>query len=152
MLSKPHNPGIKGWTLALGIAAVLLALVDLIALQGERVASATLRLRAGASAEIEISRVGVEHLVEISTRRKVQGESRGTAVRYRIESPDGTILYENSEFAARKRRFFEFVPGEAGIYRLFIEENMNLLGYGSDTARIAVFVNDRRVLGRLLGF
>ncbi|HEY5656452.1 MAG TPA: hypothetical protein VIY27_01550, partial [Myxococcota bacterium] len=80
------------------------------------------------------------------------GEPQGKAVRYRIEAPDGTIVVEGSEFAAKKKRFIEFVPGEAGVYRLFIEENLNLLGYGSDTARIAVYVNDRRILARLIGF
>lgn len=152
MSDAPHGRRVKGWTLALGAAVALLALVDLVVLQGERVATATVRLSARDPATIEISRVGEEHLVEISTRRRVQGESEGRAIRYRVESPSGAVVYEDSEFVTRKKRFFEFVPGEAGVYRFFIEENMNLLGSTTDTARIAVYVNDRRILARLFTF
>ena len=152
MTDATHDGKAKGWAIALGLAVALLALVDLIALQGEQVASATAMLSASDPATIEISRVGEEHLVEISTRRRVQGESKGRAIRYRVESPSGLTVYENSEIAARKKRFFEFVPGEAGAYRFFIEENMNLLGSTTDTARIAVYINDRRILARLFNF
>ena len=152
MIESTHDGRAKGWAIALGLAVALLALVDLIALQGEQVASATARLSASDPVTIDIFRVGEEHLVEISTRRRVQGESKGRAIRYRVESPSGVVVYQNSEIVARKKRFFEFVPGEAGAYRFFIEENMNLLGSTTDTARIAVYVNDRRILARLLNF
>ena len=152
MFDTTRDGKAKGWTIALGLAVALLAFVDLIALRGERVASATARLSASDPATIEISRVGEEHLVEISTRRRVHGESKGRAIRYRVESPSGVVAYESSEIAARKNRCFEFVPEEAGAYRFFIEQNMTLLGSTTDTARIAVYVNDRRILGRLLNF
>ncbi len=152
MADATRERSVKTWALALGVAVALLALVDMIALQGERVGSTTTRLSAHHPAIIEISRVGEEHLVEISTRHRVQGEWKGRAIRYRLESPSGVTVHEGSELAARKKRFFEFVPGEAGAYRIFIEENMSLLGSTADTARIAVYVNDRRILARLLNF
>jgi hypothetical protein len=152
MTGSTRNSKMKGWTIALGVAVALLALVDFVALQGEQVASATVRLSASSPATVDISRVGQEHLVEISTRRRAQGESKGRAIRCRLEAPSGVTVYESSEIVARKKRFFEFVPGEAGTYRFFIEENMNLLGSTTDSARIAVYVNDRRVLARLFNF
>jgi len=152
MIESTHDGRAKGWTIALGLAVVLLGFVDLIALRGEQVASATARLTARDPATIEIYRVGEQHLVEISTRRRVHGESKGRAIRYRVESPSGVAVYEDSEIVSRKKRFFEFVPGETGIYRFFIEENMSLLGSTTDTARISVYVDDRRILARLLNF
>jgi hypothetical protein len=58
MIDATHDGRAKGWTIALGLAVALLALVDLIALRGEQVASATARLSASDPATIEISRVG----------------------------------------------------------------------------------------------
>ena len=60
MTDATHDGKAKGWAIALGLAVALLALVDLIALQGEQVASATARLSASDPATIEISRVGEE--------------------------------------------------------------------------------------------
>ena len=152
MADATRDRSVKTWTFILGGAVALLALVDMIALQGERVDSTTTRLSARHPATIEISRVGEEHLVEISTRHRVHGESKGRAIRYRVESPSGVTVHQGSEIAARKKRFFEFVPEEAGAYRIFIEENMTLLGSTADTAHIAVYVNDRRILARLFNF
>jgi hypothetical protein len=152
MIEAKRDGKAKGWTIALGLAVALLAFVDLIALRGEQVASATARLSGRDPATIEIHRVGEQHLVEISTRRRVQGESKGRAIRYRVESPSGVTVHEDSEIVARKKRFFEFVPGETGIHQFFIEENMSLLGSTTDTAHIAVYVDDRRILARLLNF
>lgn len=152
MTDANRGSAVKTWTFALGVAVALLALVDFVALQGEQVAFVTARLSASVPETIEISRVGQEHLVEISTRRRTHGEEKGRAIRYRLEAPSGAVVYEDSEIVARKKRFFEFVPGEAGTYRFFIEENMDLLGSTTDSARIAVYINDRRVLARLFDF
>jgi len=46
MIEITHGGKAKGWTIGLGLAAVLLAFVDLIALRGEQVASATARFSA----------------------------------------------------------------------------------------------------------
>ena len=152
MTDTTGDRSVKTWTLILGAAVALLGLVDMIALRGERVDSTTTRLSARGPATIEIARVGEEHLVEISTRHRVHGEWKGRAIRYRVESPSGATVHEDSEIAARKKRFFEFVPGEAGAYRIFIEESMSLLGSTTDTAHIAAYVNDRRILARLFNF
>jgi hypothetical protein len=152
MIDSVRDSSVKTWAIALGVAVVLLGLVDMIALRGEQVAYTTARLSWRDPVTIQISRVGEEHLVEISTSRRVRGETEGKAVRYRLESPSGATVYEDSEIVARKKRFFEFVPGEAGAYRFFIEENMNLLGSTTYSAHIAVYTDDRRVLARLFDF
>jgi hypothetical protein len=152
MIDSVRDSSVKTWAIALGVAVVLLGLVDMIALRGEQVAYTTARLSSRDPVTIQISRVGEEHLVEISTSRRLRGETEGKAVRYRLESPSGATVYEDSEIVARKKRFFEFVPGEAGAYRFFIEENMNLLGSTTYSAHIAVYTDDRRVLARLFDF
>jgi len=152
MIDSAHDSSVKTWAIALGVAVVLLGLVDVIALRGEQVAYTTARLSSSDPVTIQISRAGEEHLVEISTSRRVHGETKGKAVRYRLESPSGATVYEDSEIVARKKRFFEFVPGEAGAYRFFIEENMDLLGSSTYSAQIAVYTDDRRVLARLFDF
>jgi hypothetical protein len=152
MIDSVRDSSVKTWAIALGVAVVLLGLVDMIALRGEQVAYTTARLSWRDPVTIQISRVGEEHLVEISTSRRLRGETEGKAVRYRLESPSGATVYEDSEIVARKKRFFEFVPGEAGAYRFFIEENMNLLGSTTYSAHIAVYTDDRRVLARLFDF
>jgi hypothetical protein len=143
---------VKGWGIAIGVGVAALALVDFVALRGDTVDTATVYLRSSDPAVIEITRVGEEHLVEISTRRSVQGESKGKAIKYRLEGPDGTVWYEDAEIVSRKSRYFEVVPVEAGSYTLYAEENMNLLGSGSGTAYVRVYVNDRRILGRFFNF
>lgn len=141
----------KGWAIAVVAIAVALALTDLVVLRGEPVGSATVPLRPGEVGLLEISRVGEEHTVEISTRRRVRGETRGEAVTIRLRGPDGATLHEESELVARKTRYFAFVPERAGTYRISVDDNRTLLGSSTGSARVSVTVNDRRILGRLLG-
>jgi len=141
----------KGWAIAIAVIAVALALTDLVVLKGEPVDAATVPMRPGEVGLLEISRVGEKHTVEISTRRRVRGETRGEAVAIRLSGPDGATLHEESELVARKKRFFEFVPDRAGTYRISVDDNLSLLGTSSGRARVRVTVNDRRILGRLLG-
>lgn len=141
----------KGWAIAVAVIAVALALTDLVVLKGEVVDTVTVPLRPGEVGLLEISRAGEEHLVEISTRRRVRGETRGEAVTIRLSAPDGATVHEESELVARKTRFFEFVPDRPGTYRISVDDNRSLLGTSSGRARVSVTVNDRRILGRLLG-
>lgn len=139
----------------LGIAgvaiAIALALVDFVVLRGEHVDDTTIRLSADDPARIVIDRVGEEHLVEISTQRALSGKTEARSVSYRLEDPDGQIVVEESELVTRKRRFVRFAPDVPGEYQLFVEDPA-LLGGSNGSARVSVYVNDRRLLGRFLPF
>jgi hypothetical protein len=143
----------RGKSLSLAVVgiAIALALLDFVVLRGERVDGATVRLSPDDPALIEIDRVGEEHLVEISTRRRRGGETTGRTVSYRLEDPDGRIIVEESELVTRKRRFVRFNPDLPGEYRLFVEDP-GLFGGSGDSARVSVYVNDRRILGRFVPF
>jgi hypothetical protein len=146
------DPKAKTWGLALGIVIFGLVMVDFVVLKGERVASGSVSLRSSSTAAVlSISRPGETHLVEISTLRRVKGETRGQSISYRFEAPDGKIVAEDSELISHKKRFFEFVPTQTGEYRLHAEET-TLLGSGHGTASVRVSVGDRRILSRLLRF
>jgi hypothetical protein len=75
----------------------------------------------------------------------------GQSIAWRLVAPDGATLDSNSELVARKQRYFDFVPIQQGPHELHVEET-KLIGSSRGTARVAVTVNDRRVLGPLLGF
>jgi hypothetical protein len=146
------DPRLKAWGIALGVLVVVLALVDMVVLKGEFVSSASISLQPDTSPGIiEISRPGEKHLVQISTRRRVRGEYVGQSVAWRLVAPDGTLIEEESELLSHKKRFFEFLPAQAGPYALHMEES-TLLGSARGTASVSVYVGDRRILGPLLGF
>ena len=138
----------KGLGVAATVLAIALALLDFVVLSGERVAHGSARLSGEEPAVLEIARPGEVHLVEITTRRRRSGETKGRSVDYRLESPDGEILVEESELVSRKDRYVSFVPVEAGEYLLYVEDQ-GLFGSTSGSASIDVFVNDRRLLRRL---
>lgn len=145
-----HSPG-RGKALgAVGVVVVVaLCLIDLIALRGERVAYDTVSFDGGEPALIEVTRPYEKHLVEVTTRYRRHRKTRGRAVALRLLDPEGATVYERSELRARKTRFFSFTPMVAGEYRLEVEDNGLLGGSTRGSAGVAVFVNDRRVLGRL---
>lgn len=147
-------PESRGKTIGLAIAAaiVVLFLVDFFLLRGEQVDYDSTALRDEAPMVLSISRVGEEHLVEIDTHRRMNGKNKGQTVEIRFEDPDGKLVYEKSELTAHKDRYFRFKPTIAGEYKLYVEPRGELLGPGSGRARAAVFVNDRRIVGRLLAF
>ena len=136
--------------IAVGIA-IALAFLDFVVLRGERVDGTSVRLSPDDPALIEINRVGEEHLVEISTRRRRGGETKGRSVNYRLEDPEGRVIAKGSELVTRKRRYLRFEPDVSGEYRLFVDDP-GLLGGSRGSAQISVYVNDRRILGRFLPF
>jgi hypothetical protein len=136
----------RGWSLALVAAAASLALVDLVVLRGDRVDSASAPLSAGAPAVLEIERAGEEHVVEITTRVRRMGETKGRSIDYRLEAPDGRVIVDESEIASRKRRFIRFVPEVAGGYELHVQDE-GLFGGTRADADVDVYVNDRRIFG-----
>lgn len=134
------------------LAVVGLLLMDFLVLRGEQVDYDSAALRAEEPMILSISKVGQEHLVEIDTHRRINGKNKGQTVKIRFEDPDGNLVYQMSELTAHKDRFFRFKPEIAGEYKLWVEPKGNLFGPGSGRARAAVFVNDRRIIGRLLAF
>jgi len=118
-----NDPRLKTWGIALGVVVVTLALVDLVVLKGEHVASASIDLRADSSPGIlEIVHPGQEHRVQIATRKRIRGEYEGQSIAWTLVAPDGTTIDEESEFISRKKRFFDFRPTQKGAYELHIEE------------------------------
>lgn len=136
----------QGWSVGLVALAVLLALVDVVMLRGDRVTSAVVRLDASDPVGLAIERAGEEHLVEIETFRRRHGDTEGRSVDWWIEAPDGRIVAEGAELVSRKRRYARFVPEVAGEYWISVEDE-GRLGAVHDSARVTVYVNDRRILG-----
>lgn len=146
------DPRLKTWGIALGVLFAALALVDLVVLKGEHVASVSVDLSTEAApGVIEVSRPGEPHLVVIGTRRRVRGEYRGQSVSWRLLAPDGQVIEKDSELIAHKKRSFEFIPFEPGAYELHVAET-SLLGGSRGSARVTVYLNDRRIIGPVLGF
>ena len=119
--------------------------------RGESVGGGSLNLRAdSAPLVLQITRTGEDHLIEIRTRKSVGSERKGRSIAYRLVDPSGATIVEDSEILSHKKRSFSFEPTLAGDYTLYAEET-KLVGSGRGTAYVAVTVNDRRVLSRLLG-
>jgi hypothetical protein len=131
--------------------AVALALVDFVVLRGDHIDSETIFLYRNDPAMIEINRVGEEHLLEISTRRTENNGTKGRSIKYRLEDSQGRVVAEKAELVNRKKRFVRFEPLLAGEYKVFVEDP-GLLGTSSGSARVSVYVNDRRILARFLPF
>ena len=149
MRSRIFTGGARVGGIVAGAALMGLVMVDFVVLGGERVGGSMVPVGSGRSGVLEISRVGEEHLVEISTRRRMQQRSKGRALSIRLEGPDGAVLYEDSEIVSRQQRYFEFVPDTPGPHRLFLEESMSLLGSGGGNASVTLRVNDHRILRRV---
>lgn len=135
--------------LATGIAIGLMLLVMVLewtVLRGDQIAQMTIRLSAKEAGIIKVEQPGQTHLVEIDTRRG--RKSKGKRINMRLEDPDGAVIYESSELASRKERFFSFTPKVAGPYKLHLE--LGMLSGSSRSASVRVFVNDRRVLARIM--
>ena len=145
------TPKTKLASIAIAVVFAGFMFLDYTLLRGDSVGSATVSLRSDDPARIEITQVDEVHLVAISTRRRQHNETKGIAIKYRLVDPDGTIVKESSELRSRKSRYFEFTPDIPGTYELFAEESMTLLGSGRGNATVRVYVNDRRVLGRIVG-
>ncbi|NNL65213.1 MAG: hypothetical protein HKP30_03120 [Myxococcales bacterium] len=142
----------KTWATVLGLGLFALVAVDYVALKGERVAGGSVNLSSSSPPLVlKIRRPGVAHLVEISTRKHGNNESKGRTVAYRLEGPDGRVIAEDEELVKRKRRFFEFTPTLAGAHRLHVQE-ATVIGSGRGTGRVSVTIGDRRTISRWAGF
>jgi hypothetical protein len=142
---------IKGTSIVAVVLGVLLFAVDFVWLKGEVVARDSAELNGTSPAVFSVSRIGEPHLVEIRTRRRVGGETRGRKVAWRLVDPDGVTIAQDEELLDHEERHFRFEPDVAGEYRLYVEDNGLLLRTETASARVSVTVNDRR-LSRRLGF
>ena len=148
----PNENKIKALGIGLGFAVLALVGVDFIVLKGEPVTSGTVNLRAQSEPTVlSISRAGEHHLVEISTRKRVRGETKGQSISWRLVGPEGRLVAEDSEIVSHKKRFFDFFPTQPGDYELHVEET-KLIGSSRGTGHVRVTVGDRRVLSRWLRF
>jgi hypothetical protein len=151
---KVPSLGSRSKVIGIGVvvAAVALFFVDYLILRGEQVSYDSASLGSEEPLLLGISQVGEEHLVEIDTHRQVRGKTKGQAVKIRFEDPEGKLIYEKSEITSKKDRYFRFKPEVAGEYRLFVDGRGGVYGSSSGRVRAAVFVNDRRIVARLLAF
>jgi hypothetical protein len=137
---------------AAGVAVVALAaalfLVDFVVLRGERVAHDRAAL-GGEPVRLEIQRVGEQHLVAITTRRRHHGKTQGRAIAWRLEDPSGNVVHQDSELTAHKERYFSFTPNVPGQYVLHFQGGGLVFKSASGSADVDVFVNDRRVSARI---
>jgi hypothetical protein len=139
----------KGVSVAVAVLGVAVFLVDYVLLRGEHVAHAQVYFDRSEPARIAVDRVGERYLVEISTRKRIHGETRGRRIAYRLEDPRGEVIEQGSELRARKTRYFSFMAVESGEYTLHIEDGGMLMKSTHGSARVDVYVNDHRIFGRL---
>jgi hypothetical protein len=142
--------GTRGGAVSVAVVAlaVVLFLVDFVALRGERVAHARAAL-GGEPARLEIQRLGEKHLVEITTRRRHHGETQGRTIAWRLEDPSGNVVHQDSELTMHKERYFSFTPNVPGQYALHVEGGGLVFKSARGSADVDVFVNDRRIFARI---
>ena len=123
---------------------VILGLLEVFILRGDLVAKDSIRIDRGSDyITILVDHPYEEYLVEVSTGKKERKLS------FLLEDPIGRIIHEDTEYSLYKgSRRFTFEPNERGTYTLYI--NDGAIGFGErGYARVRVFVNDNRILGRI---
>ena len=142
--------GTRGGAASIGVVALAAALflVDFVVLRGERVAHDS-AVFGGEPARLEIQRLGERHLVEIATRRRHHGETRGRTIDWRLEDPSGIVVQQDSELTVHKERYFSFTPNVPGQYALHVQGGGLVFKSASGSADVDVFVNDRRIFARI---
>jgi hypothetical protein len=126
---------------------VILGLLEFFILRGDLVAKDSIRIdRSSDYITILVDHPYQDYLVEVSTGKKQRKLS------FLLEDPIGRIIHEDAEYSLYKgSRRFTFEPHERGTYTLYI--NDGAIGFGErGYARVRVFVNDNRILGRIFEF
>ena len=126
---------------------VILGLLEFFILRGDLVAKDSIRVdRRSDYITILVDHPYQEYLVEVSTGKKQRKLS------FLLEDPIGHVIYEQTEYSLYKgSRRFTFEPYERGTYTLYI--NDGAIGFGErGYAKVRVYVNDSRFLGRVFGF
>ena len=123
---------------------LIFGLLEFFILRGDLVAKDSIRIDRGSDyITILVDHPYEEYLVEVSTGKKERKLS------FLLEDPIGRIIHEDTEYSLYKgSRRFTFEPNERGTYTLYI--NDGAIGFGErGYARVRVFVNDNRILGRI---
>ena len=126
---------------------VLLGFFEFFILRGDLVAKDSVRIdRMSDYIAILVDQPYQAYLVEVSTG----GNQRKLSIL--LEDPLGRIIYEESEYTLHKgSRRFTFEPEERGTYTLYITDGA--IGFGEQGyAKVRVYMNDNRILGRVFGF
>jgi ribosomal protein L32 len=126
---------------------VILGFIEFFILRGDLVARDSIRIdRSSDYITILVDYPYQEYLVEVSTGKEERKLS------FLLEDPIGRIIYEDTEYSLYKgSRRFNFEPYERGTYTLYI--NDGAIGFGErGYAKVRVFVNDNRILGRIFEF
>jgi hypothetical protein len=126
---------------------VILGLLEFFVLRGDLVAKDSIRVdRRSDYIAILVDQPYQEYLVEVSTGKKERKLS------ILLEDPIGRVIYEESEYSLNKgSRRFTFEPDERGTYSLYIDDSA--IGFGElGYAKVRVYMNDKRILGRVFGF
>jgi hypothetical protein len=126
---------------------VILGLLEFFVLRGDLVAKDSIRVDTRSDyIAILVDQPYQEYLVEVSTGKKERKLS------ILLEDPIGRVIYEETEYSLYKgSRRFTFEPDERGTYSLYI--NDSAIGFGeSGYAKVRVYMNDKRILGRVFGF
>jgi hypothetical protein len=132
---------------AAAVAALLIGLfLELFYLRGDPVTQGSVGIHDKKDfLAISVDRPQTEYLVQISTRRL-------HSLTIRLEGPAGAVIYRDTEYARHKgTRIFTFKPKKAGWYHLYVDPGA-LATNGEGHAKTGVFVNDRRVLVRVLAW
>jgi len=126
---------------------VLLGFFEFFILRGDLVAKDSIRIdRRSDYITILVDQPYQEYLVEVSTGKEDRKLS------FLLEDPLGRIIHEDTEYSLYKgSRRFTFEPEERGTYTLYI--NDDAIGFGErGYAKVRVYMNDKRILGRVFGF
>ena len=126
---------------------VILGLLEFFILRGDLVAKDSIRIdRMSDYITILVDHPYQEYLVEVSTGKKERKLS------FLLEDPIGRVIYDETEYALYKgSRRFTFEPDERGTYTLYITDGA--IGFGEQGyANVRVYMNDKRILGRVFGF
>jgi len=117
---------------------------EMIWLKGDIVAHKKVRLTSARNfLEFKAEEVSSPYLVQVSTRKKQK-------LHIRLVDSAGEVLYEDTEYAShRGTRSFTFKPPSEGRYRVYVDFGPLSLSAHS-TASIRIYVNDRRILTRIL--
>jgi hypothetical protein len=126
---------------------VILGLLEFFILRGDLVAKDSIRVdrRSDYIANL-VDQPYQEYLVEVSTGNKKR------KLNIFLEDPLGRVIHQESEYSLQKgSRRFTFEPDERGTYSLYINDYG--VGFGEHGyAKVRVYMNDNRILGRVFGF
>ncbi len=137
----------KGGWIGVAIVAVflLLTVFDFYWLRGELVARRSFPISSHRNfLELKVKKVSEPHLVRVYTRKKQK-------LHIRLLGPDGNVLYDDTEYGRHKgERFFRFIPQKRGKYRVCV--SVGPLSFSTyNRVIVSVYVNDRRILPKILG-